>query len=176
MAKIVITTIFILFFQSCIENKKYSYNEFISEKYNVIISGSIFSIEYDLNSNTINSNLISQKLIDTLILKKSEKNTLVNLLYNNGFLKRKGEYTLIGKNLISPPNDDKISVYKNGKLISTYLINRNFESESFFPSSEEKEIVEFREYIINLLSIKKEYILMNKRARKILEKTGTYTL
>jgi len=109
-------------------------------------------------------------------LKKSEKNTLVNLLYNNGFLKRKGEYTLIGKNLISPPNDDKISVYKNGKLISTYLINRNFESESFFPSSEEKEIVEFREYIINLLSIKKEYILMNKRARKILEKTGTYTL
>lgn len=176
MAKIAIIIISILFFQSCIESKEYFYDDFVRDKYNITISGSIFSIEYDLNSNIIRSNLISEKLLDTLVLEKSEKNTLVHLLCNNGFLKRKGEYRLIGKNLISPPNDDKISIYQNGKLISTYLINRNFESENFFPSSEEKKIVEFREYVINLLSTKNEYIMMNKKTRKILEKTKIYTL
>jgi predicted transcriptional regulator YheO len=176
MAKITITFIIIIISQSCVENKKYSYNAFLKDKYNIIISGSIFSTEYNLNDNTIVTDVISKKLRDTLILEKSEKDFIVNSLSKNGFFERKGEFRIIGKNLISPSNDDKIMIYNQNKLISTYIINRNFESEHFFPSSEEKKIVESRECILKLLSTKKKYILMRKNTQKVLEETGVFTL
>lgn len=170
MVKIISFSLLLIIFQSCKHDKeKYSYNYFIKNGYNLIVSGSGVPIEFNLKQGTIKINFNDNQWNKPCAIKLSEyeKNYLANLLFQRGLLAPKGESHFTGKNLTSPSNEDIIVIYKNGKIISRYYVNRNFESEDFFPSYEERNMVEVRDLIVSFLLKKNEYILLNKKRQKL---------
>jgi hypothetical protein len=180
MAKIIFYLSFLcLFIQSCNNKEKtYSYNSFIKDGYNMIISGSGVSIDFNLKQGKIKINYHDSKWnqTDSIKLSELEKNYLSNLLFESDMLRPRGESYFAGEFMTNPSNDDKIIILKDNKTISTFYINRNFKSRDFFPSREETKIIEFRDKSIDILRKNKDYILMEVKRKQLLSKEKTLFL
>jgi hypothetical protein len=178
MDKIIKYTFFILFLLGlgCRKEKKYTYQSFLKEGYNVVMTGPLY-LELNLKKSSLKSLLNDKEISDEIIfISDEEKSEISNLLFENNLLKPKGEIRIIGKHLTMPPDDDKILIYKESKLISTFYVNRNFESEYFFPLNDEKSITEVRDFLMKMLSKENKYLRMKEKSLRFLEKEGGFRM
>ena len=173
MAKINIFVLLLLFTsiftQSCNEKRTiYSFNSFTNDKYNMVISGSGVPIEFYFKEGIIRINFPDKEWNNSIsiVLSETEKNNITDLLFNLDLLKPNGEAYIIGKNTVMPPNNDLITIFKNQKIISVFHVSRNYESEDFFPSNSEKNVVKFRDFLVDFLSKKNEFILLEQKRKK----------
>jgi hypothetical protein len=176
MDKIIKYTFLIFFLLGCKEEKKYSFKSFLKDGYNIIFTGPLY-LEFNLKKSSIESLINSTEIHnEVIVIPDEEKDKISNFFSKNNLLDPKGEVRIIGKHLIMPPDDDKILIYKNDILISTFYINRNFESETFFPSDNEKSITDIRDNLIEMLSKQNKYIQMKEKTLKFLEKEGGFRM
>lgn len=168
MVKIILYPIFTLsvaFCLSCSSNteRQKSFQDLENDHYNLVF-GSLFSdIEYNFQSDSIRAGSLNRIVFkDTLSMSKMDKDKIASMFYKNRifanpFYENTEHVSITGDVYVNPPSSDKIRVYHNNKLIVTIEINTKYENNSFFSDKNERQIVEFRNYVWAILNKQKKY-------------------